>query len=129
VLQTILRSVISLANLFALLALLIFISALLGMQLVGGRFTPEQGFEEVRQRESNRRACISWSRTGGPASAGVEPEALHQLGCNRRACISWSRTGGPASAGVEPEALRQLESNRRPCVSWSRTGGPASAGM
>eukprot|EP00966_Prymnesium_polylepis_P016336 376578-Prymnesium_polylepis.1 len=36
-----------LANLFSLLGLLIFISALLGMQIVGGRFTEQQGFEDV----------------------------------------------------------------------------------
>ena len=36
------------------------------------------------------------------ASAGFEPEAPPQLEANRRPRLSWRRTGGPASAGVEP---------------------------
>jgi hypothetical protein len=64
------------------------------------------GMRAVRQLESNRRPCVSWSRTRGRASAGVEPEALHQLESNRRPCVSWSGTGGLASAGVEPEGHR-----------------------
>ena len=44
--------------------------------------------------------------------AKVEAEAC-QPESNRGHCVSWSRTGGTASAGVEPEALRQLTSNRR----------------
>ena len=53
---------------------------------------------------------------------------VRQLEANRRPCVSWNRTAGPASAGAELEALRQLEPNWRPCVSWKQTGGPASAG-
>ena len=52
--------------------------------------------QQARQLESNWRY----------ASAGVEPEMR----------ASWSRTGGPASAGAEPEAPRQLEVNWR-CAS------------
>ena len=83
----------------------------------------------VRQLASNQRPRVSWSRTGGHAPTGIELEAMRQLESNRRPCVSWSRTGGHASAGVEPEAVRQLESNWRPCVSWRRTGGRASAGI
>ena len=77
----------------------------------------------VRQLEPNRRPRVSWSRTGGPVSAGAEPEAPSRLEPNRR----------PASAGAEPEAPPRLEPNWRPasagaksegCISWSRTGGP-----
>ena len=40
-----------------------------------------------------------------------------------RGCISWKRTGGPASDGSELEALPQMESNLRPCLRWNRAGG------
>ena len=46
----------------------------------------------VPQLDSNPRPRLSWRRTGGPASAGGEPEAPPQLESNR----------GPASAGVAP---------------------------
>ena len=37
----------SLGNLSLLLSLIIFIFALIGMQFIGGHFTPGRGFEEV----------------------------------------------------------------------------------
>ena len=64
----------------------------------------------------DRRLCVSWNRTAGCASAGIEPQAVRQLQSNRRPCVSWNRTAGHVSAGIEPQAMRQLESNRRPCV-------------
>ena len=74
----------------------------------------------VRQLESNRR----------PASAGDGTKVVHQLVSDERPHrISWCRTVGRSSAGVELEAVHQLESNWSQCISWSRTVGHASAGV
>ena len=50
--------------------------------------------------------CVSWGRTRGTASAGVEPEAPRQLGSNRRHRVSWNRTGcRELAAAVPPHSL------------------------
>ena len=56
-----------------------------------------------------------------------EMRTVPQLDPNRRPRLSWTQTGGLASAGLKPAASPQLDSKWRVRLSWTQTGGLASA--